>query len=1147
MACPRLRAAKRPRAIFQILLLPVLAAGTMTASTLAATRTASGSSGLVAAYSFDAGSGSTAADASGNGNTGTLTNTSWTSAGKYGGALSFDGKSSYVTVADNASLDLSSALTLEAWVYPTASPTGSGAIVAKERAGGGFPYGFETTGGVPDAYVNVGSSTVASAASALPKNSWTYVTASYDGALLRLYVNGAQVSSTPVVGSLVNSADPLRIGADLTWGEYFQGRIDDVRVYNRALSGAEIQTDMATAIGGSPPPDTQAPSVPAGLATGSVGQTDVVLNWSPSSDNVGVAGYGVYLNGTSVGSPSSTTFDFSGLTCGTSYTLAVDAYDAAGNRSAKASLTAATSPCPSPSALVAAYSFDAGSGSTAADDSGNGNAGTLANASWTSAGEYGGALSFNGSSSYVTVADNASLDLSGALTLEAWVYPTASGSGSGAIVAKERAGGGLPYGFETTGGVPDAYINVGSHASVSGTAALPLNSWTFVSASYDGTLLRLYVNGAQVSSVPAVGSVVASADPLRIGADLTWGEYFQGRIDNVRVYSRALAAAEIQTDMATAVGYPPAPPDTQPPSVPAGLAMTGATQTSVSLSWSASTDNVGVTGYGVYKNSVQAQTSSTTSATVSGLSCGTSYTFAVDAYDAAGNHSAKSASLSASTSTCSDTQAPTVPTNLQTTSTSQTSVSISWTASTDNVGVSGYGLYQNNANVGSTGGTMFSFNSLACGTSYALAVDAYDAVGNRSTKAAITASTSACSVGGAAVYVSPTGSDSNGCTQFSPCLSFDRAYHVAAPGQVVQVAAGTYPEQTLLYDASKEGATQHVVIQPAPAASVTINGNINISNTRGVKGASHLTIQNMTVLQDIDVEGCGVPDGTQCPADLTSGSNDLTFQNLRVKGPYAWVCHSCSNIQILGGVWGPDTYLPCHNSDHPEVSPQYDSILGGKLKRPNHILLDGTRWQNFSRCSSADHTECLQFEPADYVTIRNSVFTHCDTITLAFFDSLAYNSKSDAGLSVPDHIVIEDNFIDQSYDATGGGTYNGLQIPECTNCVIRYNSWLQNAYLPTTRSFNDQVIGNVGPQVPWSCGGSGVTFSHNVFEGATCGPTDKNVADILFVNRSTLDLHLKLGSPAINAGDPSNYPATDFDGQARPLGGAPDAGADEAG
>ena len=107
MARPRLRAVKRLRTIFPVLLVPVLAAaGTMTGATRAATRSASGSSGLVAAYSFDAGSGSSAADASGNGNTGTLSGASWTTAGKYGGALSFNGSSNYVTVADNATVSV---------------------------------------------------------------------------------------------------------------------------------------------------------------------------------------------------------------------------------------------------------------------------------------------------------------------------------------------------------------------------------------------------------------------------------------------------------------------------------------------------------------------------------------------------------------------------------------------------------------------------------------------------------------------------------------------------------------------------------------------------------------------------------------------------------------------------------------------------------------------------------------------------------------------------------------------------------------------------------------------------------------------------------------------------------------------------------
>jgi hypothetical protein len=266
-----------------------------------------------------------------------------------------------------------------------------------------------------------------------------------------------------------------------------------------------------------------------------------------------------------------------------------------------------------------------------------------------------------------------------------------------------------------------------------------------------------------------------------------------------------------------------------------------------------------------------------------------------------------------------------------------------------------------------------------------------------------------------------------------------------------------------------------------------------------------------------------------------------------VKGSVAFLCHSCSNVQIVGGTWGPDSYLPCSGSNHPEVSPAYDAISFAKLKRPNHILIDGARFQNFARCTVDDHTECLQFEPADYVTIRNSVFTKCDTITLAFFTSLAFDSKSPAGFAAPDHIVLENNFIDHSYDASGGPTYNALQIGECTNCTIRNNSWLQNAHLPCNApcgeiSRNNVVAGNVGPQV--DCGNGGITFSHNVFRGVACGPTDRRVRDLGFVDAAKMNLHLRANSPAVGAGDARRSTRRDIDGQLR---GAkrPDAGADE--
>ena len=95
-----------------------------------------------------------------------------------------------------------------------------------------------------------------------------------------------------------------------------------------------------------PPGDTQPPTTPTGLAVTSAGQTMIALNWTASTDNVGVTGYGVYQNGSLVASPATTGYTLIGLTCGTSYTLAVDAYDAAGNRSNTATITTSTTACP---------------------------------------------------------------------------------------------------------------------------------------------------------------------------------------------------------------------------------------------------------------------------------------------------------------------------------------------------------------------------------------------------------------------------------------------------------------------------------------------------------------------------------------------------------------------------------------------------------------------------------------------------------------------------------------------------------------------------------------------------------------------------------------------------------------------------------
>ncbi len=696
--------------------------------------------GLVAAYSFDAGSGSTLADESGSGNFGTISGATWTSGGKFGGALSFDGTNDWVEVGDAGSLDLTTGMTVEAWVKPSAAPSGWSTVVSKER--NRLAYGLfagESTGRAAGQVV-IGSERTALGAE-LVTSVWSHLATTYDGAMLRLYVNGVLSGSTPVSGSIRVSSGQLRIGGNSQGGRWFAGQIDEVRVYDRALSSAELQADAATPVA-PPPADTQAPTDPDGLSIGAQSSTSITLTWNASSDNVGVTGYGNYRGGTLVGSGTDSSHSYTGLACGTSYTLGVDAYDAAGNRSSVSSVTAATSPCadtsapsaptglavqgrtqtgvtvgwtassdnvgvsgygryrngslvssgtgtsytfpgltcgtsyslgidaydaagnrstrsslttstdacpepPSPS-LVGAYSFDAGTGSTLTDASGLGNTGTISGATWTAAGRNGGALSFDGVNDLVTVADADSLDLTNGMTLEAWVRPTAAGSWR-TVVTKEQVGN-LVYGLfsNSDSGQPSGIVSIGSNPAqdiVRGPSGLPLSTWTHLATTYDGDVLRLYVNGNQVGSKNITGSYLNSAGPLRIGGNTIWPEWFQGQIDDLRVYGRALNAGELQIDMNTPVagGTVPSPPptDTEAPTAPSGLAVGAQTQSTLTLTWSASSDNIAVTGYGLYRNGVAVgtTTASTRSYSFSGLVCGTSYSFGVDAFDAVGNRS----------------------------------------------------------------------------------------------------------------------------------------------------------------------------------------------------------------------------------------------------------------------------------------------------------------------------------------------------------------------------------------------------------------------------------------------------------------------------------------------------------------------------
>lgn len=208
-----------------------------------------------AAYGFNQGSGSTATDSSGNGISGTVQGTTWTPSGKYGKALSFNGNSSYVNLGNPSLLQSTGSMTWSAWVFATGNPNDDGQIISRSNDSSGWqlktsPDTGPRTFGVAISANN--SRTHRYSTTVVRQNNWYYVTGVYNAATrtLDIYVNGVRDNGV-LIGTVPASQAVPSVNVNIgrrPAGYYFKGTIDEVRIYNRALSQAEIQADMATPI-----------------------------------------------------------------------------------------------------------------------------------------------------------------------------------------------------------------------------------------------------------------------------------------------------------------------------------------------------------------------------------------------------------------------------------------------------------------------------------------------------------------------------------------------------------------------------------------------------------------------------------------------------------------------------------------------------------------------------------------------------------------------------------------------------------------------------------------------------------------------------------------------------------------------------------
>ena len=297
--------------------------------------------GLQAAYGFDEGSGGTAADASGNGNRATLSGVTWTT-GKYGSALSLSGTSQFATVPSSPTLNLTTG-TLEAWVRFTSINRWNGVIAkgdVNQDARHNYAIEIDDTNRVTCEVGNGSTFNIVKSFNTVVTGQFYHLACTWDGAQLRLYINGALNRSAAQTITPASNTAPLSIGQYGGSVDRFAGRIDEVRIYNVALSQTLIQADMNTAV--TQPADTTPPVRSAGSPSGTLAAGTTQTTLSLVTDEAATCRYGTAPNVAygalpnafaATGGTSHSTL-ITGLTDGSSYTYYVRCSDVAANADA---------------------------------------------------------------------------------------------------------------------------------------------------------------------------------------------------------------------------------------------------------------------------------------------------------------------------------------------------------------------------------------------------------------------------------------------------------------------------------------------------------------------------------------------------------------------------------------------------------------------------------------------------------------------------------------------------------------------------------------------------------------------------------------------------------------------------------------------
>lgn len=578
--------------------------------------------------------------------------------------------------------------------------------------------------------------------------------------------------------------------------------------------------------------DATAPSIPSGLhVTGNTTGTSFTLNWAASSDNVGVTAYEVAKDGASLGTATATSMPIAGLNQAVTHGMTVRARDAAGNWSGWSSSLPVTTP-------------DVTAPSTPTDLGVSNLGGTSFILTWSASSDNvavaGYELFQNGSSIGTTT--GTSMTVGGLSQVTTY---------SLTVRARDAAGNWSSQ----SGALPVTTADVSAPTVPSG---LAVNTIT-------GSGFNFTWDAASDNVAVARYEVALNGVPVGTTTTTLWS--FSGLTNGIG-YSASVRAFDAAGNSSSwSSQHSVTTVDTAAPSAPTSLTRSSITATGFSVSWAASSDNVGVAGYRVYRGGIDGTCLGSTTGTswaFSGLSPLTSYVIAVTAYDATGNVSSAG---SGTITTGADTTAPADVANLATSSVTFCSLVLSWSAASDDVGVVGYNIYRDGSLLGSTASTSYTVSGLSPATLYGFAVKARDDAGNLSSGASILVPTSADTTAPTA----PGNLSSSSITSRSFILAWEASYDA-----VGVVAYDIYLNGSLL--ATTTALTYTITGQ---TASSTVVMTVRARDAAGNAASSGVSVTLypapvVSIIEPSTGSICSLPASVTVSANATSGSGSST-------------------------------------------------------------------------------------------------------------------------------------------------------------------------------------------------------------------------------------------------------------------------------